>query len=316
MTLAALGLHHIGLPSALSYPVPLDRVEQTHGISAHAARIYSRFFGQTEVLLNAAPHGQMMADALHGLLQQNPAITNDQGLVLYAKTQTHNTLTDQNWLSALLAKAGLSHWEAATVSMTNCASALAAMHLFKSYQGPVILLAGEKAFHAFGARLSVGLLGEAPVAALFAAGGRALQLTAVQHLPRFFRNPDDMDEGDRHAFLSAFETGFSDFLMGLFQSHPAFMEQRPVIVPYNLNLPLLDRVLRRCGLADQIITGHSGRSGHAFCSDPFLNLALLPAPKGLPVLLVSAGMGVTFAALGFGPGPDFSLNNQPKETLE
>lgn len=316
MTHAALGLHYIGLPAVASRAVPIDSVEPTHGTPPRAARMYSRFFGQTEVLLNNATHGQMMADALDDLLRQNPALRHDQGLVLYAKTQTHNTLADHDWLSSLLATAGLSRWEAATVSMTNCASALAAMHLFKSDVRPVIVLAGEKAFHAFGARLSVGLLGEAPVAALFAAGGRALELTAVRHLPRFFRNPDDMGENDRRAFQSAFETGFSDFLSGLFHSHPAFIDRRPVIVPYNLNLPLLDRVLRRCGLADQLIAGHCGRSGHSFCSDPFLNLARLPAPEGLPVLLVSAGMGVTFAALGLGPGAAFSRNPQPTETPE
>jgi 3-oxoacyl-[acyl-carrier-protein] synthase III len=316
MTAAVLGLCGIGLPASASVAVPVDCVEQTHGTPPRAARMYSRFFGQTEVLLNPGAHGRMLADALDGLLRPDPALRERTGLVLYAKTQTHNTPAERHWLTGLLADAGLAHWEAATVSMTNCASALAALHLFKTDARPVIVLAGEKAFHAFGARLSVGLLGEAPVAALFAAGGRPLWLTAVQHLPRFFRNPDDMDEPDRHAFGAAFEDGFAGFLSGLSASHPDFMARHPVIVPYNLNRPLLDRVLRACGLAEQLIPGHSGSSGHTFCSDPFLNLARLPAPEDKPVLLVSAGMGVTFAALGLGPGAAFSRNPQPTETLE
>ena len=309
MTALPLGLCQIGLPLRASVAVPIDSVEATHGTTARAALMYSRFFGQSEVLLNSASHGGMLAGALETLLHRDPALRQDSGLVLYAKTKTHNTPADQHWLAALMADAGLAHWEAATVSMTNCASALAALHLFRAERRPVIVLDGEKAFHAFGARISVGLvglLGEAPVAALFAAGGRPLQLTAVRHLPRFLRNPDDMEEADHRAFQPAFEAGFASFLNGLNDSHADFMARRPVIVPYNLNLPLLGRVLQSCGLADRLIAGHSNHSGHTFCSDTFVNLARLPAPEDQPVLLVSAGMGVTFAALGLGPDAAFS----------
>ena len=311
---ALFGLCRIGLSEEPGRAVALDRVAETHGTTPRGARMYSRFFGQEEVLLHPASHTRMLAGALADLLCAEPGLRDADGLVLYAKTQTHNTPADRGWLATLLADAGLTRWEAATVSMTNCASALAALHLFGGESRPVIVLAGEKAFHAFGARLSVGLLSEAPVAALFAAGGRPLCLTHVRHLPRFYRNPDDMAEADRHAFQVSFEAGFISFLKDLARRHPAFMAQQPVIVPYNLNVPLVERVLQQAGLSAALIAGHSGRSGHAFCSDSFLNLARLPVDDGRPVLLVSAGMGVTFAALGLGPGTIPPSPNQPMET--
>lgn len=297
-----LGLCRLAQADQPSQVRSLDSLQESHGTAPRAARMYSRFFGQERVLIHPAAHRVMLTDALRVLLRDEPQLRQRQGLLLYAKTQTHNTPADQRWLTGILTDCGLTGWEAATISMTNCASALAAMHLYGQGDGPVIVLAGEKAFHAFGARLSVGLLGEAPVAALFGTGGRAIALSDVRHLPRFHLNPDDMAEAERHAFQTEFEAGFVGFLRGLAQNHAAFMAKAPVLVPYNLNLPLLLRVLDAAGFSHLRIEGHSGADGHCFCSDPFLNLARLPVPHDRPLLLISAGMGVTFAALGLGPG--------------
>jgi len=90
---------------------------------------------------------------------------------------------------------------------------------------------------------------------------------------------------------------------GCLAAEPGFFAADPVLVPYNLNVPLVMRVLDRLNLSAQVQEGHSGRSGHSFCSDTFLNLAAQPLPPDKPALLFCAGMGVTYAALALEPGP-------------
>lgn len=313
-----LALRQIGVPVRPAVTLPLDAVEPSHGASPRAARMYARFFGQDGVLMHPAPHAAMLHEALVQLLADQPWLRGVPGIGLYAKTQTHNTPADRDWLPALFAAVGLGHWDVATVSMTNCASALAAVHLYGRQTLPVLVLAGEKAFHPFGNRLSVGLLGEAPVVALFdaGAGGRRVRSSHVRHLPRFYCNPDDMAEADKHAFQAAFEPGFVQFLSQVIAADAAFFAACPVVVPYNLNLPLMHRVLDQAGLRAQVIAGHTGGQGHAFCSDPFLNLAHLPVPADRPILLLTAGMGVTYAALCLEPvadaTPDIRHARQPQ----
>ena len=292
------GLHSIALPDPGPEPRRLDTLEASHGISPRAARMYTRFFGQDHVLMSAQSHDAMLAEVLRNLVSAYPEITGYRGIACYTKTQTHNTPVETGWLRAVFDEAGLASWDVATVSMTNCASALAAVHAFADQGRPLLILAGEKAFHSSGNRLAVGLLGEAPAAALFLPdAGRRVRFSRVQHLPRYFLNPDDMAEADRKALQVEFEAGLEAFVAECIRADAAFFRQSPILVPYNLNVPLVMRVLDRLGLAAQVSSGHSGRAGHSFCSDSFLNLANQPVPKDAPVFLFCAGMGVTYAAL-------------------
>ena len=255
-------------------------------------------------------HSEMLLGTLHQLVAAHPELTDMRGIACYTKTQTHNTPAETDWLRRIFDAAGLDSWDVATFSMTNCASALAAVHAFADQQKPLLVLAGEKAFHSTGNRLSVGLLGEAPAAALFLPQAeRQVRFSRVAHAPRYYLNPDDMPEADKKALQSAFEAGFEAFLADCLAAEPAFFAQSPVLVPYNLNVPLVMRVLARLGLDDLVQEGHSGRSGHSFCSDTFLNLVDNPVPRDKPVLLFCAGMGVTYAALGLEPLPQSSLNH-------
>ncbi|WGW04528.1 hypothetical protein [Tropicibacter oceani] len=292
------GLDSITLPDPGPQPRPLDTLEPSHGVSARAARMYTRFFGQEQVLMTGLPHSGMLLETLRQLVARRPEIAALDGIACYTKTQTHNTPAEADWLRGIFDAAGLQRWEVGTFSMTNCASALAAVHAFAGQDRPLLILAGEKAFHATGNRLAVGLLGEAPAAALFLpGGGRRVRFSRVRHMPRYFLNPDDMAEDDRRALQTAFEEGFEGFLAQILRDDPAFFDLRPVLVPYNLNVPLVARVLGRLGLGDLVQPGHSGRFGHTFCSDSFLNLAAHPVPQDKPVLLFCAGMGVTYAAV-------------------
>ncbi len=309
------GLAHITMPSPGPSLHGLANLGDSHGLSPRAARMYTRFYNQKHVMLSDLPHQQMLSQTLQKLLDEHPELRSQTGVAAYTKTQTHNTPAETDWLRASFDEVGLGHWEVLTLSMTNCASALVAVHAFATPNTPLVVLSGEKAFHSAGNRLAVGVLGEAPVAALFHRNGRhALRSSYVRHLPRFHINPDDMDEVDKKAMGQAFEDAFTQFLDGCCQSDPDFFARKPVLIPYNLNVPLVSRVLAKLDLDHLVHPDHSGRDGHNFCSDILLNLAQLPIRPTDPVFVFCAGMGVTYAALAFEPASDAPPSTQSCET--
>lgn len=306
-----LGLQQVFSSQKAAQIVPLDQLTQSHGIAAKSARMYERFFGQAGVRLNTLTHSEMLIDALEGLIKARPEIKDVDGYGIYTKTQTHNTFCEQEWLAEIFEKVGLAHWEPMTFSMTNCASSLAAIHFATTLDRPFIVLSGEKAFHPAGNRLSVGLLGEAAVSVLFAKDAKfQLRGSDVAHLPRYHINPDDLPQEDRRALQTDFEAGLTEFLENIVAKDPDFFERDPIIVPYNLNPPLVDRILQKVGLNSNIAPGADPKNGHMFCSDNFHTVA-----RGFPsddssLFLFAAGHGVTFAALKLEPN---SSNSSKKD---
>lgn len=296
-------------------PQALEGLMSTHAVSERSARMYIRFFGQEQIHLHPAPLGEMLRDVLTDLVAQHPELRHSPGIGVYVKTQTHNTPCEENWLPRLFAQVGLPHWETLTLSMTNCASGLVAAHAFTQQDLPLIILAGEKAFHSCGCRLSVGLLGEAPTAALFASrGGRPIRQTHVKHLPQFFLNPDDMRAQDRAELQGAFETGLKAFLRKIIDQDPAWFAKRPIIIPYNLNTPLLQKVMQGFGWNPDLVQNWPTNSGHTFCSDPYLNIAnAAPAPER-PMFVFAAGMGLTYSAIQFDAVTKTQKTQPSKET--
>lgn len=297
-----IGLQDIYLSQNGAGVVPIEALADSHGVTPKSARVFTRFFGQTGVRMSDRTHRNMMSEALAGTLARHPELRDIAGVGIYTKTQTHNTFFEDSWLPEIFAAAGLPHWEVMTFSMTNCASGLAAVHLGTQLETPFIILAGEKAFHPIGNRLSVGLLGEAAVSSLFCPGGKHhVRSTHVAHLPRYHINPDDMAEDDRKALQTEFESGLTDFLGDIVANDPAFFGRKPIVVPYNLNPPLVNRVMARIGLDENLAPGTNPAMGHMFCSDVYLSIAEAAPAEDQSVFLFSAGHGVSFAALKLDP---------------
>lgn len=306
-----LGMQTVSLGRKAAMIAPLDTLQDTHGVAPRSARMYTRFFEQTYVRLQTESHRDMLVDALDALVEQHPELKESSGIGVYTKTQTHNTLFEHDWLRDIFDAAGLDRWEVLTFSMTNCASGLAAVHMMAALEEPFIILAGEKAFHPAGSRLSVGLLSEAAVCAVFLRDGRCrVRGTHVSHLSRYYINPDDMGEVDKKALQEEFESGLVEFLNRVRRCDPAYFDDRPLIVPYNLNAPLIRRALRATGLERDLITTYDASFGHMFCSDNYVSLARCGLSSGRPVFLFSAGMGVTFAAVKLEAAMHQSLNSE------
>ncbi|MBT9386228.1 hypothetical protein KM176_20325 [Pseudooceanicola sp. CBS1P-1] len=294
-------LSHIFLPSLPGDRVPLAALGDSHGVSPRAASMYGRFFGLQEVALTPAPLTEMLSDVLAPARDRVRAHGAGPGTLVYCKTQTHNTFADRNWLRGLADAQGMHDWEVASLSMTSCASALVQMHLAASSRsgGPLIVMTGEKAFHPWVNRLPVGLLAERPACAVFNAGpgGWRVSGTASTHLARFHVNADAMPAAERQALQAIYAERLGQFVEDCLERWRDRISGRMVFLPHNLNRPVTDALIRRLGWQDNSFHGDLARTGHAYCSDGFLNLAAFEAAGHTAdqVLLMAAGTGVTFA---------------------
>ncbi len=294
-------LCHIALSHDSGRKVPVAELGGSHGLTAASAKMYDRFFGLQSVLRQNSDQTHMLGSVLQKAVASLPDQGQTPGILVYCKTQTHNTQSDQNWLRRLADAAGLAQWEVHALSMTSCASALVCLHFIQSCgtSAPVIVLTGEKAFHPSVARLTVGLLAEVPVAAVLNGGPGSwrVRATDVRHLPRFHINPEAMDAQDRSALQEVYAPELTRFIAGFLKEHAAALDPELVFVPHNLNRPLTDALIREFGWEEQHHAGDVTQIGHAYCSDPFLNLDAFVQSRrpAQQVLLLAAGTGVTFA---------------------
>ncbi|WP_368484080.1 hypothetical protein [Phaeobacter sp. HF9A] len=285
---------------------PLDALGESHGLTPRSALMYERFFGLQAVAQSHETLGDMLAGALAQAVAALPAEA-PAGRLIYCRTQTHNTLSDRNWLRRLADDHGLEDWEVSALTLTSCASALVQMHVARlgglAEGQPMIILTGEKAFHPSVSRLPVGLLAEIPAAALFNAGPARWHLvnSHLRHLSRFHQNPDRMSGADRKALQECYAPEIISFIEQSLARYDADLAADMVFLPHNLNRPVTDAILRHFDWQDRCFHGDLAQAGHAYCSDGFANLAAFEAAgrKESQVLMLAAGTGVTFATCLF-----------------
>lgn len=284
--------------------ISLDRLGGSHSVTPGGVEVYKRYYGLSSVIQCEDDLFHMLDDVLGRALEMVPNASERDGQLIYCKTQTHNTFSDNGWLRSLAEKHGLSRWETFSWAMTNCASAIAAMHFLEKSgtRGPVILITGEKAFHPSVSTLSVGLLSEIPAATVFNLRGDGWRVLAthVQHLGGFYENPDKIKAAERRKLQETYADALRAFINDSLARYSSRLHCDAVLMPHNLNLPVTRAIIRQLGLEDRTRYGEVAHHGHAYCSDLFLNLDCLTAPEGaaLPeqVILVAAGTGVTFAS--------------------
>ncbi|SCW91126.1 3-Oxoacyl-[acyl-carrier-protein (ACP)] synthase III C terminal [Rhizobium mongolense subsp. loessense] len=289
-----------------SCPVPLDALDDSYGLNKGSVAVYNRFYGLQQVVRCEDELPQMLSSVLTRAIEQIPQPLRGSGQLIYCKTQTHNTFCDERWLSTFARDHGLSSWEIYSWAMTNCASALAALHYVATSQAgePIIIVTGEKAFHPGISRLSVGLLSEAPAAAVLNVndcGWRILK-TRVRHLGQFYQNPENMDAAQKKEFQALYATSLQSFIKESLCAFKEISNDTFVIIPHNLNIPVTRSAIRNLGHEERVFYGDVSNQGHAYCSDAFMNLDMFetseskPAHTGQQVVLLTAGMGVTFAS--------------------
>ena len=286
---------------------PIAQLGEAHALTKSDVRMLTKFFGLQSVAMHSEAHPQMCAAALAQLVTDRPDLRTMRGRVIYTKTQTHNTLADQDWLGRITRDLGLHDWEVSTLSMNHCAGALSALHLLHqtAETDPVIVLAGEKCFHASTANQSGAALGEMPMAILLEHGGAwKIAQTRVTHAPAYYANPDQMPPELLRQFGQDFGGMLKNFVVETLTDFDLTSADVDLVVPYNLNLPTLREIAKDHDWQDRMILQTAPQIGHLFCADVFANLALtLPQTRAKTVLCFAAGMGATFAATLLRKGP-------------
>lgn len=297
-----LSLNTVHLAERDTVTTPLAQLGASHGLSADQLRMYQRFYGLGSVQQHKADLGPMLAPVLSRALASLPPAKRAHGQLFYCKTQTHNTLADQNWLRDLADHCGMVGWEASAITMTSCASALALIHFagLARTQEPLIVLTGEKAFHPSVSRLPVGLLAEVPAAAVLNSGGGGWHVagTSLRHLPAFYQNADAMTPDQRRDLQACYVDALRDFMQASLDEYAPQLRDDFVFLPHNLNQPVSNLLIRHFGWQDRVLQGDVQHTGHAYCADIFLNLrAFETSPRRAQnqLLVLAAGTGVTFA---------------------
>ncbi|MFS1904605.1 hypothetical protein BCU43_025625 (plasmid) [Vibrio lentus] len=278
---------------------PLTSLSDSHALSNKEIQVLQRMYSQKSVVMQPHAHSDMLNEALETLLQRHEYLRDVNGLVIYTKTQTHNTLFDKDWFGALIARQGLTQWTGFALSMNHCASGLSAVHLAtrlhrKGDTRPIIVLCGEKSIAPFN-KMSVSALGEMATATLIHPNEGRWRIIAseVKHLGAFYASPESMTPNTKRAMMEAFYPSLRDFMRDFTRDQAV-----DAILPYNLNLPVLKRLARDCGWDNRLYIENLTSLGHTFCSDAFINFITgLEETDFKSTLMFAAGMGITFSAL-------------------
>ncbi|MDQ0741473.1 3-oxoacyl-[acyl-carrier-protein] synthase III C-terminal domain-containing protein [Pseudomonas sp. W4I3] len=291
------------LPDRISLN-PLDTLEQSHDLKSGACKVLQRYYFLNAVALSSRTHAHMLVETLESLIVANPHLKARKGCLVYAKTQTHNTFFDNDWLHEVADVCGLGHWEVLSVSLNHCSSALSAVHLLKNRlikRGePMLLLTGEKAFHSAINRLDNSVLAEVPAVMLLNAGPAQWNVThtAVRHMAGFYDNHRKQTPARRRELYASLEHDYHDFYLYAVRQFNVPLESIDAIVPCNLDLPMLKRVVEKLQFKGILFTEHIAEYGHAYCADILFNLsALLKKFTGQRILCLTMGMGVTLSCV-------------------
>lgn len=282
--------------------VPLSELAIRRGIPPSKLRMLQRYFRLESIFEHEGDLSSMLRQPLFDLVAAHEDLRIKSGLLVYARTQTHMTHACEDWLRLLAHEAGLSSWDVMVQTQTHCAGGLAAVELVKDLEKPVILLVGEKAFHPITSTQSGAALGEAPVAVLFRAGtsdnGWKIAHSRTHHMPEFNANPYQMAPDLRKHWEKNFGRFIERFLTNSLGEFNLAAHEIDLVVPYNLNLPLLEAVTRKLGWEACTYTELLSTAGHLFCADVYYNLTqVLPQTQASRILCFAAGMGATFSTI-------------------
>lgn len=291
------------LPDRISLE-PLSTLEHSHGLKPGAGKVLQRYYALQSVGMSSSTHAEMLVETLRALIVANPHVKQLKGCLVYAKTQTHNTFFDNHWLADVAEACGIGHWEVLSTSLNHCSSALSAIHLFKNRltkrNEPMLLLTGEKAFHSAINRLDNSVLAEVPAAMLLNAGRAEWQVThtAVRHMASFYDNHRHETATRRRELYASLEQDYHDFYLYALDKFNVPEDSIDAIVPCNLDLPMLTRVVDKLNFKGVMFTEHIAEYGHAYCADVLFNLAgLLKTFTGQRILCLTMGMGVTLSCV-------------------
>ncbi|MGQ0838588.1 3-oxoacyl-[acyl-carrier-protein] synthase III C-terminal domain-containing protein [Actinokineospora sp.] len=278
------------------------------GLTESKVRLFARFLGLEKIAV--APDldlVQMLVPAARAALGGTDPAT----VRAMVHTQTvHHALPGKRALGQVAAALGLVDATAFAVSHQNCVASIYAVRLARYLLAGeprgsrVLVTAGEKiASPALRLIPDTSIMGEAAAAYLVnaGAGGDEVLATGIRTLGRFYRGSDcsaDELQEYRRCYVDTLATVLTDAL----SRAGVGLGEFAAIMPHNVNRVSWQQVADCLGISlAKVYLDTLPALGHCFGADPFINLADARATgrvgPGDIVVLVSAGLGATFAAL-------------------
>ena len=197
-----------------------------------------------------------------------------------------------------------------SLTMQNCASSITALDLADTLlsqsddpEDTIIILTGEKAFTPTVQLIpNTTIMGEASAACLVSRSQGRNQLRSVkQKTLGQFSNGVRLTPQVLREFDEAYVPTLSAVIQEAVSAADMTMEEIDWILPHNINLSSWRKVSRFLEFPrEKIFLENVSKMGHCFCSDVFVNYESAYSKdlikKGSKIVLVSVGLGATFAA--------------------
>jgi 3-oxoacyl-[acyl-carrier-protein] synthase III len=289
--------------------VPIATVGEALGLTPVDVRVYQKFYGLKQVLVDPTAHvADLLVSAAKGL-ESLAGVADRVRYVIHARTIQPMGPYSANPLLDARRMLGLEHAVAFAVTQHACASGLLAVELagrLLATEAPdalALVLTGEKTYRHVTELMPVPTaMGEAAAACLVGSGGTGDQL--LSYATRTHGQFRSVSHETRSAFQRMYPKALADVMELAAARAGMALSDVDLILPHNVNriswaglAQLLDFPVERIFLDNVPVTGHS------FCADPFLNYAgaleqdlLRPGDR---YLMASVGLGATFSAMVF-----------------
>ncbi|MFI0977559.1 acyl carrier protein [Streptomyces sp. NPDC021093] len=268
-----------------------------------------------------APVGELMAAAAQRTLGEAGVPGDEVDLVLLATDSLPPGRSAHRDVAELLAEAGLTRATASTLSLMDCATAMAAVGTAASLVRDgsarhVLVVSGDLADRATGGeRIVAGgaaIASDAAATALVSATAAGLPVLGMAH----HTAPEPVREDSPRRQLASRIAAHRELFARLADRHPFKPEEVRAVLPSNFARNVLEIYLSDVGYGGaRLALGNVGRIAHCLGSDPLINLAdrLAEAKTGGPAQedraedrLILLGAGISHLAavlLGARPLP-------------
>jgi 3-oxoacyl-[acyl-carrier-protein] synthase-3 len=299
---------HKTAPFVPEESVAIDDLRDSLGISDAEVRILTKFLGLDRV---AVAGGLSVLDMLLTVGQDVLAEADRSAVryLIHPHTLQHLAPPSLRWMDVLREKLLLDGARAFSLSHQGCVAGLYALKVAESLLlaepagSTALILVGEKSLGPSMQHLpGTSVLGDAAAGVLVGLDGPGDAVLSVAHrtLGEYYGSlymSDDLQRQYRNLYTptvaSVMREAIEDAGLGL--------DDIDVVLPHNVNRYSWTTIARHLGLPlDRVYLENVPKTGHCFCSDPFVNLSTArdegAVRPGDTVLMVSAGQGGTFSA--------------------
>jgi 3-oxoacyl-[acyl-carrier-protein] synthase-3 len=229
--------------------------------------------------------------------------------LIHAHTVQHLAPPGMRWMDVLRGKLALERARSFSLSHQGCVIGLYALKVAENLLraeppgSTALLLVGEKALSPVMQHIpGTSVLGDATAGVLVSLDGPGDAVLGLAHrtLGEYHR-ARHMDEVMEKRYHQIYLSTLASVMLEAAGAAGLGLAEIDLVLPHNVNRFSWTANARNLGLPiERIYLENVPKTGHCFCSDPFVNLSTARAEQVLrpdqTVLMVSAGQGGTFAA--------------------